>query len=137
MADAHLKLHVFCCATSLDACDIQDAEAELPNTFLTVVALPCSGKVDIPYLVKAFESGAAGVMVVTCKQDDCHYIQGSFRAGNRTQNVDDLLDEIGLGRGRITSVSLDDKGIDGVIAELKTFRQSLQALPTTTSKATC
>ncbi|MFC1762371.1 hydrogenase iron-sulfur subunit [Planctomycetota bacterium] len=137
MDSATMKLHVFCCVTSLEACDLQDAESDLADTQLTVVALPCSGKVDVPYLIKAFEAGAAGVVVVTCKQGDCHYIQGSFRAGNRSQAVDDLLDEIGLGRGRITRVSLDDRGVDGVIAELRTFRQSLPSLPTTTMKATC
>ena len=137
MADAPIKLHVFCCATSLEACEIQDVEAYLHDTLLTVIALPCSGKVDIPYLIKAFESGATGVMVVTCKQEDCHYIQGSFRAGNRVRNVDDLLEEVGLGRGRIACVSLDERGIEGIIAQLKTFRQSLQALPTTNIQATC
>jgi coenzyme F420-reducing hydrogenase delta subunit len=137
MEAAALKLHVFCCATSLDACDIQDFEADLPDTLLTVVALPCSGKVDVPYLIKAFESGAAGLMVVTCKKEDCHYILGSSRAGKRSEYLDDLLEEIGLGRGRMTHVGLDDTGIDGILAQLKKFRQSLQALPTTPVKATC
>ena len=92
-------------------------------------SLPCSGKVNIPYLVKAFESGADGVMVVTCKQDECQYIQGSFRARNRVRAVDGLLGEIGLGRERITLVSLDDRGIDGVIEEIKGFQKKISALP--------
>jgi coenzyme F420-reducing hydrogenase delta subunit len=117
----------------LEARDLQDAETQLPDTDLTVVALPCSGKVDVPYLVKAFEGGAAGVMVVTCKQGDCHYILGNVRAGGRSRTVNSLLAEIGLGQGRITSIALDDRGIDGVVAQLKSFRQSLQALPTTSS----
>jgi coenzyme F420-reducing hydrogenase delta subunit len=136
MNQSSVKLHVFCCSTSLEACDLQDAEAELEDTHLTVIGLPCSGKVDVPYLMKAFESGAAGVMVVTCRQAECHYIQGSFRAENRAHNVDTLLAEIGLGQGRIAAVSMDEQGLDGIVARLKTFRQSLKPLPTTTA-GTC
>ncbi len=114
MNNATTRIHLFCCSTSLQAADLLDAEDALPNTELKVVSLPCSGKVNVPYLVKAFESGAGGVMVVTCKQDECQYIQGGFRAENRVQAVDELIAEIGLGRGRIVLTSLDDRGVDGV-----------------------
>jgi len=133
MDQSNMKLHVFCCSTSLEPCDLQDVEADLPNTLLTVIGLPCSGKVDVPYLMKAFESGAAGVMVVTCRKEECHYIQGSFRAENRTHSVNTLLEEIGLGQGRITAASMDSQGLDGIITKLKTFRQSLQPLPNMTA----
>ena len=124
-----VKIDVFTCSTSLDADDLRDVEGALSDTELKVISLPCSGKVNIPYLVKAFESGADGVMVVTCKQDECQYIQGSFRARNRVRAVDGLLGEIGLGRERITLVSLDDRGIDGVIEEIKGFQKKISALP--------
>jgi coenzyme F420-reducing hydrogenase delta subunit len=83
----------------------------------------------MPYLVKAFESGADGVMVVTCRQEECQYIQGSFRARNRVHAVDDLIAEIGLGRGRIALVSLDDGGIEGVVERIKEFAKKISALP--------
>jgi F420-non-reducing hydrogenase iron-sulfur subunit len=130
MDSAKMRIHLFCCATSLQAADLLDAEDSLPDTELKVVSLPCSGKVDIPYLVKAFESGAHGVMLVTCKKDECEYIQGSFRAQNRVRAVDDLVSEIGLGKGRIALASLDDDGVDGVIEKIKEFRKKISVLPT-------
>jgi F420-non-reducing hydrogenase iron-sulfur subunit len=138
MDSASMRIHLFCCSTSLEAADLLDAEDAIPNTELKVVSLPCSGKVNVPYLVKAFESGADGVMVVTCKKDECQYIQGSFRAQNRVQAVDELIAEIGLGKGRTVLVSLDDRGVDGVIETIKEFRKKISALPKPApQKATC
>lgn len=138
MDSASMRIHLFCCSTSLQAADLLDAEEALPDTELKVVSLPCSGKVNIPYLVKAFESGAQGVMVVTCNKDECQYIQGSFRAQNRVRAVDELITEIGLGKGRIVLASLDDRGVDGVIEKIKAFRKKISALPTPDmKKATC
>ena len=122
-----MKIHVFTCSRSLDAGDLLDVESALPDTDLKAISLPCSGKVNIPYLVKAFESGADGVLVVTCKKDECQYVQGSFRAENRVRAVDDLIEEIGLGRDRIALFSLDDRGIDGVLEEVQAFRKKIGA----------
>jgi len=103
---ANVKIYLFTCSTSLETGDLLDVESALPDTELKIVSVPCSGKIDVPYLVKAFESGAGGVMVVTCRQDECQYIQGGFRARNRVRAVDDLVGEIGLGQGRIALASL-------------------------------
>lgn len=129
MDGPNLRIHLFVCSKSLDVGDLLDVEEALAHTELKVISLPCSGKVNVPYLVKAFESGADGVMVVTCKKDDCQYIQGSFRAKNRVCAVDELMAEIGLGRDRIALVSLDDDGIDGVAKKIKGFQKKIGALP--------
>jgi coenzyme F420-reducing hydrogenase delta subunit len=68
-------------------------------------------------------------MVVTCPADECQYIQGRFRAENRVRAVDDLVAEIGLGRGRIAVVSLDERGIEGVIEQIQQFQKKISALP--------
>lgn len=138
MDSATVKLHLFTCSTSIEAGDLMDIEEALTGSEVKVISLPCSGKVNVPYLVKAFESGADGVMVVTCKKDDCQYIQGSFRAENRVRTVDELIEEVGLGRGRIALASLDEGGIDGVIDRVKDFQNKISALPKPQrNKATC
>ena len=124
-----MKIYLFTCSTSLETGDLLDVESALSDTELKIFSVPCSGKVNIPYLVKVFEAGADGVMVVTCRQDECQYIQGSFRARNRVRAVDDLIAEIGLGRGRIALASLDDGGIEGVIERIKGFAEEIRALP--------
>lgn len=129
MDKSNLKMTVFCCSTSIDEFALRATEDELPGCELKVIALPCSGKLNILYPLKAFESGADCVMVVTCKKDECQYVQGSLRAENRMQAVDDLMDEIGLGRGRTRLLSLDDSGTKGVIEHIKAVFEEISALP--------
>lgn len=68
---------------------------------IKVVKLPCTGKLDLLYLLKAFEQGADAAMVVACQKGTCHHIEGNLRAEKRVQRAKALLDEIGLGGERV------------------------------------
>ena len=57
-------------------------------------------------ILKAFENGADGVMVVGCLEGDCHYISGNLRARSRVERVASILDHIGLGGGRVAMYNL-------------------------------
>ncbi len=72
-----------------------------------IVRLPCSGKTDVLYLLKAFESGLDAVFVVGCKKGMCHYLEGNYNAERRVKYVKGLLDEIGLGGERLEMFFLD------------------------------
>jgi hypothetical protein len=58
---------LFYCSNSLDAEELSQCRDELKDHQLTIIGLPCSGKLNVPYLVKAFETGADGVVIVTCE----------------------------------------------------------------------
>ena len=49
--------------------------------------VPCSGRVEELLMLKAFENGADGVMVVGCLEGDCHYMVGNLRARRRVERV--------------------------------------------------
>ncbi|MBN2315903.1 MAG: hydrogenase iron-sulfur subunit [Sedimentisphaerales bacterium] len=100
------NLYFFYCANSLEPQDLVHFHNQLKGENFKSVCLPCSGKVNIPYMVKAFETGTDGVVIVTCKQDECRHIEGNKRAQKRAQAVDSLLEEIGLGAGRTWRVSI-------------------------------
>ena len=101
MKDTPLKLCLFYCSNSLDANALRQSFSEIGTDELTTVSLPCSGKMNLLYLLKAFEKGADGVMLVTCEQGDCKFLEGNLRAQKRSESVDAILEEIGLGRGRM------------------------------------
>ena len=80
-------------------------------------ALPCSGKLEVSFLLNALENGAAGVALFACPEEECHYAVGSTRAKNRFRHTARILKEIGLREDRVRrfvferppqSVSLDD-----------------------------
>jgi F420-non-reducing hydrogenase iron-sulfur subunit len=57
---------------------------------------PCTGKVDVEYILKAFEEGADGVYIVACPVGNCHHVSGSIRATKRVAHARKLLEEIGI-----------------------------------------
>ena len=58
--------------------------------------LPCTGKVDVEYILRAFEEGADGVYIVACSIGNCHHVHGNVRATKRLTYARQLLEEIGL-----------------------------------------
>jgi len=94
------------------------------------ISLPCSGKVDILYLIKAVETGADGVVVLTCEMGECHHLEGNKRAKKRAQAVDSLLDEIGVGRGRIVVFEIKPQEHEQTMALVRKFFETVQHIPT-------
>jgi len=68
--------------------------------------LPCTGRIDESLLLKAFENGADGVMVIGCLEGDCHYISGNIRARARVNRVYKILESIKIGPDRIKMYNL-------------------------------
>ncbi len=64
-------------------------------------ALPCSGKLEVAFLLKALEGGAAGVALFACPEEECSYLVGSTRAGNRLRYARRILRDVGLAEDRI------------------------------------
>ena len=66
-----------------------------------LIKLPCTGKTDVRYLLKAFEDGADGVYVIACPKGNCHHVRGNERGELRVEKTREMLDEIGLGADRL------------------------------------
>ncbi len=70
--------------------------------------MACSSMIKDIYLLKAFESGADGVIVVGCPAGKCKRVDGDTRAAKRVARVRQLLDEIGLGGKRLAYSTADE-----------------------------
>jgi len=66
-----------------------------------IVKVPCTGRVDILLILRAFESGADGIYLAGCLEGECHFLRGNLRAKKRVQYAKGLLDEVGLGGARV------------------------------------
>jgi len=96
------KIVAFCCHyCAYTAADLAGSMRLQYPPNIRVIRLPCTGKVDVLHLLKAFEDGADGVYVAGCMEGDCHFINGNFRAKKRVQYAKKLLDEIGFGGDRL------------------------------------
>jgi F420-non-reducing hydrogenase iron-sulfur subunit len=75
-------------------------------TNIRIIIVPCTGKVDVIHLLRAFEKGADGVYVVGCMEGDCHFNSGNFRARKRVDQARKILDAIGVGGERVRMCNL-------------------------------
>ncbi len=128
MSQKPLKIYIFCCTNSIDLEELTAYCREAGQDHLTLVGLPCSGKIDVPYLIKAFETGADGAVIVTCKVEECTYLEGNLRAVKRAEAVDKLLEEIGYGSGRMDVIQLSE-GPEQILRQVAAFREKVEALP--------
>lgn len=116
-----LKIYIFYCSNSLDASELSRCRDELKDHNIKAVSLPCSGKIDVPYLVKAFETGADGVVIVTCELGKCRHLEGNMRAEKRAEAVDSLLEEVGAGAGRIAAIHIKEGQIERTLEKVRDF----------------
>jgi F420-non-reducing hydrogenase iron-sulfur subunit len=117
-------MYLFYCATSISQAELLQHYGRHLND-MKVVPLPCSGKLDILYLTKAFDTGADGAAILVCEDGECRYMEGNLRAKKRAEAVDGLLQETNLGQGRITVISLDEGGIVEAVRKLEAFREHI------------
>jgi coenzyme F420-reducing hydrogenase delta subunit len=72
---------------------------------IKVQTVPCTGRIDVLHLLKAFEQGADGVLVLACLDGNCHHLTGNQRAAKRVTYARGLLQEAGLEPERLRLVS--------------------------------
>ncbi len=70
-----------------------------PN--VRVIKLPCTGRIDPLFIIKAFENGADGILVSGCHPGDCHYSTGNYHARRRWIAFKNLLEFCGIDEKRI------------------------------------
>jgi heterodisulfide reductase subunit A len=65
-----------------------------PN--VRVLRVPCSGRVDVLHVLRAFLSGADGVIITGCLIGDCHYVDGNVKAKDRVDVMKKSLGSLGI-----------------------------------------
>ena len=65
-------------------------------TDLRIIRVPCSGRVNPLFVVKALLDGADGVLVSGCHPRDCHYSEGNYYARRRLETLKEFLPIIGI-----------------------------------------
>ena len=70
-----------------------------PN--VRIVRVPCSGRVNPAYILKALQEGVDGVLVSGCHPGDCHYLTGNYHARRKFRLLKELLDFVGVEDGRV------------------------------------
>ena len=75
-------------------------------TNIRIVRVPCTGKVDVIHIMRAFEKGADGACVVGCLEGECHFNSGNLMAKRRVEQAQKILDSVGIGGERVKMYNL-------------------------------
>ncbi len=71
-----------------------------------VLRLPCTGKLEVNYILAAFERGVDGVIVAGCLEGGCHFLEGNLRARKRVERARQILKEVGIEPERLEMFNL-------------------------------
>jgi len=123
------KLLGFLCQNSADLCaDFAGMERKsyAPNFF--PVRLPCLGGLDAFFLLKAYFSGADGVLVLGCPPGHCRYKRGNETAKRRMQVIQGLLEILGIGKERLDFVWIHPSEISKLVEVVNGFNERITKL---------
>lgn len=118
-----LYITLFYCNNSIHQEELSNLSKDLNEVELKMINLPCSGKIDLLYLLKAIETGANGVVLITCMFGDCHYSEGNLRANKRASAINLVLKEAGIEHERIILIQPDEK--NSIPEKIERFCDSL------------
>jgi len=102
MADFDPKIIAFCCDQSgYPAADMAGTlKLKLPKN-VEIVRVPCAGRIETIYLLKALEKGVDGVLLFACYEENCQSLRGNLRAKGRISYAHRMLEKIGLEKERL------------------------------------
>ncbi len=125
MNENNSGIRIYFCRNMAGSTQAQTSLAKLGSMAdVHLQSVPCSGKIDPRYVLKAFESGASAVCVLACCQGHCKRMEGNLRALRRVGAVRELLAEAGLDADSVQVFMPDrqeESAMDAAIKGMATF----------------
>ena len=97
-----MKIIAFMCNWAPWSCytGMGDKGIPIPDG-VNVIRVMCAGRVTTSLLLKAFEKGADGVLIIGCRNDNCQNGSGSEMAESNIQHTSEILSLLGLNTDRL------------------------------------
>jgi len=100
--DADKKIIAFCCNWCAYAgADFAGVSRMQYPTNVRIIRTMCSGRVAPKFVERAFERGAAAVLVAGCHIGDCHYINANVQTQKRIERLWKKMERLGLNKERL------------------------------------
>ena len=95
-----------------------------------LVRLTCLGRLHLGLLLKTFELGADGVILLGCQTEHCHYDSGMAKAKEVFAQVRQVLGLLGIEKQRLELVEVPMGDGEFVAEKLSGFETSIRQLLT-------
>jgi heterodisulfide reductase subunit A len=100
--DPDKKAVAFCCNwCSYAGADFAGVSRMQYPPNVRIIRTMCSGRVSEKFVLRAFERGAAAVLVSGCHIGDCHYIDANHHTKRRVEKLWNLLEKNGIDKNRL------------------------------------
>lgn len=101
-----VKLLAICCNWSPFACynAAGMTKMKMPKN-LSLIRVMCIGRINQALILRAFEFGADGVILLECTDEDCRYGPGPGVGHENVRRVRKLLHLLGIGQKRLVERS--------------------------------
>ena len=106
---------------------LQDQRRPIPDE-IRMVRTPCAGRIDRAMMLKAFAQGADGVALVGCEPGTCRYGSGTDTSQRNTQDVQKVLDIMGLGSKRLRFAAFLPEQSEAMLTFLQEFCADIREL---------
>ncbi len=100
---------------------------EIPPNF-RLVRVMCIGRINQALILRAFEYGADGVILLECKDEDCRYGPGPEVGHVNVQRVRELLHLLGIGQKRLVEKSFEAHEKEELVSELWEFADRIKQM---------
>ena len=65
-------------------------------SYVRVIRVMCSGRIDPTFVIKSFQEGADGVLICGCHPGDCHYHEGNYKCLRRFHLLQKFIKQMGI-----------------------------------------
>ena len=101
-----MRIIGFVCRDSAMAAEQAGTKGKACSPAVTLVELPCTGRVDAVHILAAFREGADAVFVAGCLEGNCRYQYGNIGARKRVALSKSILQSVGLEPERVEMFNL-------------------------------
>lgn len=123
------EIVAFCCSyCAYSAAALAGSMRMQYSSGVRIISTPCTGKLEMEHILEAFEKGVDGILIVGCLEGGCHFVEGNLRARKRTDRICSILEEIGLGSGRLRMVNLSDSMALAFVQHIQEITETIKAL---------
>lgn len=96
---------------------------------IKIIELPCTGRLETVQLLDTIRSGADGVVVIGCLEENCYHEGGSRLARGRVERCKEILEEISIEPERVEMINSASVSGSTLLLKLLEFEKRLSNLP--------
>jgi len=104
----------------------QFSKVKIKDTNLIFIQTMCTGRIESSFILKALEKDTAGVLVVGCAADECHYEFGAKRFAETYAKVQQIAYMLGYEKDRLEYATVSGKNTERFVKIVNDYARNIK-----------